>query len=208
MTTIFNLGGTLFETNNSTVNKIPYFRDMFEMCEERIGEIIFVDRPAHVFKHVLAFAIDPLYLFPARYSTELDFFGIDYHPKQLYDKNVKLHDKNEELLVRIKDLKEQVDNLDSQIGHIKSSAYSQGLGMEKKVNHLEKKMQKIKGAPKRVEFKNNNYGGKLQIKNDNYAVKLRKKIISSNSESSNSNDPKYSCKSSCSNSSSDSSDSY
>ena len=93
-----NIGGQIFETTFDTITKIPYFRDMFEACGEAPNETLFVNRPPHIFKHILAFIIDPLYPFPKKYTFELDFYGIDY-------KNINLYEQNSD---KIKELKDEI----------------------------------------------------------------------------------------------------
>jgi hypothetical protein len=77
MNIILNVQGQIFETDYNTILKIPYFKDMFESCGKP-DEIIFVNRPSHVFKHVLGLATDDLYPYPSKYTFELDFYGIEY----------------------------------------------------------------------------------------------------------------------------------
>ena len=91
--------GQIFKTDYNTIIKIPYFRDMFEACGEAPNETVFVNRPPHIFKHILAFIIDPLYPFPKKYAFELDFYGIDYKNKNLYEQNSD----------KIKELNDKID---------------------------------------------------------------------------------------------------
>jgi len=93
MNITLNVSGQHFEVSKDTLMKIPYFHDMFDACVNNINEIILVNRPSHIFKHVLALTIDPLYPFPAKYAFELDFYGIIYNKKNLYDKYQELLDK-------------------------------------------------------------------------------------------------------------------
>jgi hypothetical protein len=80
-----DVGGQIFKTDHPTIIKIPYFQNMFEDCGNIPQEVVFVNRPAHIFKHVLALAIDPLYPYPKKYTFELDFYGVNYESSQLYD---------------------------------------------------------------------------------------------------------------------------
>ena len=93
MNIILNVSGQNYEVPKDTLMKIPYFHDMFDVCGDNINEVIPVSRPPHIFKHVLSFTIDPLYPFPAKYAFELDFYGIVYEQKKLYDKHQELLDK-------------------------------------------------------------------------------------------------------------------
>jgi len=108
MNITLNVSGQHFEVQKDTLIKIPYFRDMFDACGDNINEIIPVNRPPHIFKHVLALIIDPLYPFPAKYAFELDFYGIMYNKKYLYDKYQELLDKmnynHQVLLNKINDM--------------------------------------------------------------------------------------------------------
>lgn len=70
--------GQLFKTNHTNIMKIPYFNNMFNDCGSIPTETLFIDRPPHVFKHVLAWAGDHNYRYPEKYKHELDFYGIDY----------------------------------------------------------------------------------------------------------------------------------
>lgn len=59
--------------------KIPYL--------STLSEPYFIDRPAkggspipyHIFKHVIALAIDPNYQYPKKYKSELNFYGMNDH---------------------------------------------------------------------------------------------------------------------------------
>jgi hypothetical protein len=79
---VINVCGVKYETYLSTINKIPYFADMLANCAD--SREIFVNRPAHIFKHILAFVIDDLYPFPAKYEQELKFYGVKYDVNSLY----------------------------------------------------------------------------------------------------------------------------
>ena len=108
-----NISGQCFEVQKNTLIKIPYFHDMFDACGDDINEIIPVNRSPHIFKHVLALVIDPLYLFPAKYAFELDFYGVVYEKKNLYD-------KHQEIINRIDKIENNLDTLNNQVSNIKS----------------------------------------------------------------------------------------
>jgi hypothetical protein len=96
MNITLNVGGKIFETTYDTIIKIPYFKNMFGDCGELPKEVVFVNRPAHTFKHVLALMMDPVYPFPKKYRYELDFYGIDYDKSKLYfgkQNNTQLENK-------------------------------------------------------------------------------------------------------------------
>jgi hypothetical protein len=86
MNITLDVQGQIFKTKYENILKIPYFKDMFETCGQP-SETIFVDRPAHIFKHIIGLITDPLYPYPEKYKFELDFFGIDC--ENLYDVNDK-----------------------------------------------------------------------------------------------------------------------
>ena len=86
-----NIGGEIFETTVSTLKKINYFKYILEDTNYDNTQIIFVDRSKHIFKHVLALAINPNYKYPLKYQDELDFYDVTYDVNNLYDPNNKLH---------------------------------------------------------------------------------------------------------------------
>lgn len=90
MNITLNVSGQIFEVNVNTLLKIPYFSYMLDACQYEVNEIIFINRPSHIFKHVLAFVIDPLYPYPEKYAFELDFYGILYDKEKLYNKHQDL----------------------------------------------------------------------------------------------------------------------
>jgi hypothetical protein len=77
MNVILNVQGQVFETNYNSLIKLSYFRNMFSDCGMPT-ETIFVDRSAHIFKHVLGLITDNLYPYPEKYKFELDFYGYEY----------------------------------------------------------------------------------------------------------------------------------
>ena len=79
-----NVGGTIFETTVDTLKKINYFKYILEDTNYDNTQILFVNRPAHIFKHVLAFAIDSSYHYPLKYKNELDFYDVHYFKNCLY----------------------------------------------------------------------------------------------------------------------------
>jgi hypothetical protein len=89
MCVTLDVQGQIFKTNYDTLIKIPYFKDMFESCGQPT-ETIFIDRPSHIFKHILSLAVDPYYQYPAKYVSELDFYCINSNEIKLYDKNQKI----------------------------------------------------------------------------------------------------------------------
>jgi hypothetical protein len=80
--------GQLFKTDYDTIIKIPYFKNMFETCGTP-SETIFVNRPPHIFKHILSLMVDNFYPYPEKYKFELDFYDIDYSNLKLYNPSPK-----------------------------------------------------------------------------------------------------------------------
>src|ERR1700677_672459 len=98
-----NLQGTIFETTIDTLKKINYFKYMIEATDYDFAEPLFVNRSAHIFKHVLAFATDPNYTYPLKYKCELDFYDIAYDINKLYDPlidiNKRINDLGESITI-------------------------------------------------------------------------------------------------------------
>ncbi len=72
-----NLQGTKFETTRQTLYQIPYFRSLSVELDKSTS--FYMDRPAHIFKHILAWAVDKNYPFPYKYLYEADFYNIKRH---------------------------------------------------------------------------------------------------------------------------------
>lgn len=70
-----NLQGTKFETIRQTLYQIPYFRSLSIDLDK--SDNFYMDRSAHIFKHILGWAVDNNYPFPYKYRGELVFFDID-----------------------------------------------------------------------------------------------------------------------------------
>jgi hypothetical protein len=88
-----NVCGHTFETTYDTIVKIPYFKNMFDGCEQVTEGSIFVNRSPNIFEHVLALAIDEKYPYPKKYAFELDFYGVDYENEKLYDKITEMENR-------------------------------------------------------------------------------------------------------------------
>ena len=109
-----NIGGTIFETTETTLRKMKYFDNLVKNTNLNTT-IIFVDRQAHIFKHVLALVIDENYKYPIKYEDELDFYGVQYYRYNLYNpwemiteinkETNKLNDKIDDVLEKIKTFK-------------------------------------------------------------------------------------------------------
>lgn len=97
-----NVGGVVFETSKDVLNKSAYFKTMLEDCDHTSDNIIFVDRSAHIFKHVLAYLRDDTYLYPIKYEKELQYFLINY---------TKFVDPIEKIYREIKNIKSALDDI-------------------------------------------------------------------------------------------------
>lgn len=105
MNIVLNVSGKHFEIKRDVLLKIPYFYDMFDMCEQTINAPIFIGRSSHVFKHILAFTIDPLYPYPLKLEYELKFYGINYDKSKLYDKNIVILKNINDVTMNTNDIK-------------------------------------------------------------------------------------------------------
>ena len=81
-----NLQGTKFETTRQTLYRIPYFKSLSLDLDK--SSIFYMDRSAHIFKHILAWSVDNRYPFPYKYRSEADFFNID-HKDIIFEDNCK-----------------------------------------------------------------------------------------------------------------------
>ncbi len=114
-----NVGGTIFETAEIVLRKIIYFNDLLNDTNLSINDVLFVDRPAHIFKHILALAIDNTYNFPKKYLNELGFYGVTCDMKTIYDpsQNVekKIDNQTDIYKWEIKVLKGKINDLETNI---------------------------------------------------------------------------------------------
>ena len=78
-----NVSGKVYNIKHKILKKIPYFDEFIQTKEPKC----FVERSSMVFDHVLAYAIDPLHPYPAKYFYELDFYGLTYE-RMIYKVNV------------------------------------------------------------------------------------------------------------------------
>ena len=75
MSTIkLNVGGQIFETTKETLSFSSYFKALLSNNWKQT-DIIFIDRSAKLFEHILCLLRDPNYIFPNKYVSELDFYG-------------------------------------------------------------------------------------------------------------------------------------
>ncbi len=110
-----NLCGTLFEVDKKILCKSEYFLNMFADCNDD-NNIININRPPHIFKHVLSYLIDDNYSYPQKYESELKFFLISYDKLKLYDPNAKIIYKINVLENKIKHISEYCSNINEKLG--------------------------------------------------------------------------------------------
>lgn len=149
MNVILNVQGQIFETNFNSLIKLSYFKDMFNDCGMP-KETIFVDRSAHIFKHVLGIITDNLYPYPEKYKYELDFYGYDY-------RNLQFHTKHDDILKRL----DKIENKCSNIGCKNERSYSLTLfcreheyvqdEISERLNKIENKCSNIRCSETREE---------------------------------------------------------
>lgn len=113
-----SVSGCIFRLPLNGLNKIPYLLNMINDCDGNNNEIK-LERSPDVFRHVLAYVIDPLYPFPIKYSYELDFLGIEYNKDSLYNTNKEilcklelLQYQNDQFKNEINDIKNKIDQID------------------------------------------------------------------------------------------------
>lgn len=85
-----NVGGKIFETTKNTLLKINYFKYIMEDTDFNTNNVLFIDRSPHIFKHVLAYAIDEHYSYPEKYANELDFYDVAYDKNKLKCSTTKI----------------------------------------------------------------------------------------------------------------------
>lgn len=73
---------------------MDYFKYIFEDTDILLNnDVIYIERSAHIFKHVLALAIDNNYPYPFKYKYELDYYGLRYTENNLYNPEMKITEK-------------------------------------------------------------------------------------------------------------------
>jgi hypothetical protein len=77
----FNVGGTLFSCYESTIqksSKLWTVKQSVKFIDRINSEVIFIDRSAKIFEHVLNYLRDPTYLYPKKYLSELQYYNVTY----------------------------------------------------------------------------------------------------------------------------------
>lgn len=99
-----NVGGKIFETTTETLLTCNYFEALLKRFPLKDkSEPIFIDRPPHIFKHVLSLMRDPQYYYPAEYHSELLFF------QYKYCKNMNMKFKTNQKLDSLQDFVNEID---------------------------------------------------------------------------------------------------
>lgn len=117
MSVKINVQGTIFETTFDTLKKINLFKYMIEATDFNSSEPLFINRPAHMFKHVLALVTIDDYSYPLKYKEELEFYDINYNIKDLYDPNNCIEHLSERIdciVNDVRNIREKIDNIDQQ----------------------------------------------------------------------------------------------
>jgi len=123
MNVLLNVSGCHFEVQKDILFKIPYFENMINDSGGSLNEVIFVARPSHIFKHILAYMIDPLYPYPKKNEFELKFYGVEYN---------MLYDSNEEILDKINILEYKINSIDTKL-----------CKLERKIKKIKNKMSEL-----------------------------------------------------------------
>jgi hypothetical protein len=114
--------GKKFKTYYNTIVKIPYFKNIFDhLGTHHAKQRIKVNRSSHIFKHVLAIVIDPMYLYPKKYKSELEFYGIDCS-------GVNFYDEKEEIMKEVKVLLNENKCKYSHVSYSSSGGGFEGMG--------------------------------------------------------------------------------
>ncbi len=110
-----NVGGTVFETTEIILRKIIYFNDLLNDTNLSVNDILFVNRSAHIFKHILALAIDDTYKFPKKYLNELGFYGVTCDMKSIHDPLQHVENSIYNQAHEIKQLNNKINDLTNNI---------------------------------------------------------------------------------------------
>ncbi len=128
MNVVLNVSGQHYEINKNILMQIPYFHDMFDVCDNDETKVIPVMRSPRIFRHIIEFLIDQYYPFPAKYAYKLDFYGIIYDKTKLYDKYQELinitNDNYNKTRNEIKNIKNEIENINIKIQDLRQSIES------------------------------------------------------------------------------------
>ena len=115
-----NISGIIFETTVDTLKKINYFKYILEDTNYDNTQVLFVDRPAHIFKHVLALAGDQNYSYPLKYKNELDFYDVPYDLSKLYRPKCEHTNKIKKLEKTVNEQKNKIIKLEEMLNDNKN----------------------------------------------------------------------------------------
>jgi hypothetical protein len=104
-----NVEGQIFQTKKETIFKIPYFSKLFMDEPEKTKEILFIDRSAKGFSHILQWIRNNEYKIPQKYRLELDFFGIEYKKSNFVDTHIEIKNDIKEIKTLIASLEKKLD---------------------------------------------------------------------------------------------------
>ncbi|CAN5841817.1 hypothetical protein BH23THE1_BH23THE1_35050 [soil metagenome] len=103
---VLNVGGTIFETTSTTLQKSSYFSGCLEFNDNLKNSTkdnpYFIDRDPILFNHVLNYLRDTQYPYPKEYVYELEYYRVKYN-------NINLIDKEEMANKLVKSIKSQND---------------------------------------------------------------------------------------------------
>ena len=74
----------MFSIGMRYLKDCEYFNLMFNDIGYT-GQVVFIDRSPHIFKHLLSYLRDHTYPYPRKYSSELNYFLIDLEDVTFYD---------------------------------------------------------------------------------------------------------------------------
>lgn len=121
-----NVGGKIFETTRSTLCKSQYFDILLSgKFNDTQKDVIFIDRDSDIFKHVLRLLRNPLYEYPRKYNSELDYYMIDYTD------NIDININNDNIKIKNNALSEMHKIIDPKI-----ITYINTSGIESKIFNL------------------------------------------------------------------------
>jgi hypothetical protein len=104
-----NVEGQIFQTKKETIFNIPYFSKLFMDEPEKTKEILFIDRSAKGFSHILQWIRNNEYKIPQKYRLELDFFGIEYKKSNFVDTHIEIKNDIKEIKTLIASLEKKLD---------------------------------------------------------------------------------------------------
>jgi hypothetical protein len=78
--------GNIFDVKKETLRNIPYFKKLFKHMEKNGHEdMIYLDRSAKAFSHILRWARNENCILPGKYRDEYDFYLMDMQSVNIED---------------------------------------------------------------------------------------------------------------------------